>query len=126
MKTIDAQLKVKRGKTIAIEIPTDEEIERIAMRMHAAGKPCLETILGCKVFYRPRLAQSYTMTKVDPFTGERGKPSPPRKSMSPAEFTFGYDGPWKIVLSWQTGDDKPPTWFRYEDKLIRQHTDQVL
>jgi hypothetical protein len=126
MKTIHAQLKVKRGKTIAIEIPTDEEIERIAMRMHAAGKPCLKTILNCKVFYRPRLEQSYTMTKVDPFTGERGKPSPPRKSMSPAEFTFGYDGPWKIVLSWQAGDDKPPTWFRYEDKLIRQDTDQML
>jgi hypothetical protein len=90
MKTNHAQLKVKRGKTIAIEIPTDEEIERIAMRMHAAGKPCLKTIRNCKVFYRPRLEQSYTMTKVDPFTGERGKPSPPRKSMSPAEFTFGY------------------------------------
>jgi hypothetical protein len=47
--TIHAQLKTKRGKTVAVEIPTDEEIERIAMRMHAAGKPCLETILGCKV-----------------------------------------------------------------------------
>jgi hypothetical protein len=120
LKTIHAQLKIKRGKTAAVEIPRDEEIERIAMRMHAAGQPCLETILGCKVFYRPRMKQSYTMTKVDPFTGERGKPPAPRKSVFPAEFTFGYDGPWKIVLSWRAGDDKPPTWFRYEDKLIRE------
>ncbi len=119
MKTIRTQLKGKRAKTVAIEIPTDEEIERIAMRMHAAGKPCLETILGCKVFFRPRLEHSYTTTSVAPFTDERGEPSAPRKSVSPAEFTFGYDGPWKIVLSWQAGDDKPPTWFRYEDKLIR-------
>jgi hypothetical protein len=126
MKTIHAQLKVKRGKTVAVEIPTDEEIERIAMRMHAAGKPCLETILDCKVFYRPRQEQSYTTTKVDPFTGERGKPSAPSKSVSPAEFTFGYDGPWKIVLAWQAGDDKPPKWFRYEEKLIRQTTGQML
>jgi hypothetical protein len=72
MDTIHAQLKAKRGKTVAVEIPTDEEIERIAMRMHAAGKPCLETILGCKVFYRPRQAQSYTTVSVDPFTGKRG------------------------------------------------------
>ena len=62
-----AQLKAKRGKTVDIEIPTDEEIKRIAMRMHAAGKPGLETILGCKVFYRPRLVQSYTTVSVDPF-----------------------------------------------------------
>ena len=73
MDTIHAQLKAKRGKTVAVEIPTDEEIERIAMRMHAAGKPCLETILGCKVFYRPRQAQSYTTVSVDPFTGKRGE-----------------------------------------------------
>ena len=126
MNTIRAQLKVKRGKTVSIEIPTDEEIERIAMRMHSAGEHRLEIILGCKVFYRARMEQSYTTTKVDPFTGKRGKRSPPRKSVSPAEFTFGYNGPWKIVLSWQAGDDKPPTWFRYEDKLIRQDTEQML
>ena len=34
MDTIHAQLKVERGKTVAVEIPTDAEIERIAMRMH--------------------------------------------------------------------------------------------
>lgn len=129
MDTIHAQLKAKRGKTVAVEIPTDEEIERIAMRMHAAGKPCLETILGCKVFYRPRQAQSYTTVSVDPFTGKRGEESAPRRSEIPAEFTFGHDGPWKIVLSWKAGDDKPPTWFRYEDQLIRtpkQATGELL
>jgi len=126
MKTIHAQIKVKHGKTVVVEIPTDEEIECIAMRMHAADKPCLETILGHKVFYRPRLEQSYTLTAVDPFTGEQGKPSAASKSASPSEFTFGYDRPWQIVLSWQAGDDKPPTWFRYEDQLIRQSTGQMV
>ncbi len=120
MNTVHAQLKVKRGKTISVEIPTDEEIERIAMRMHNVGKPCLETILDCKVFYRPRGEFSYSTVNVDPFTGKRGHQSPPSKSAAPAEFTFGYDGPWKIVLSWNAGDDEPPQWFRYEDNLIRQ------
>jgi hypothetical protein len=121
MKTIHAKLKIKGGKTVDVEIPTDEEIERIAMRMHAAGKPCLETILGSKAFYRSRQEQSYTTASVDPFTGKRGEESAPHKSEAPAEFTFGYDGPWRIVLSWKAGDDKPPTWFRYEDKLVRGH-----
>ena len=119
MNTVQAQLKANRGNTVAVEIPTDEEIERIAVSMHAAGKPCLETILGCKVFYRPRQTQPYTTVIVDPFTGKRGEESAPSRSEIPAEFTFGYEGPWKIVLSWETGDDRPPTWFRYEDQLIR-------
>ena len=120
MYTIHAQLKVKRGKTIAVEIPADEEIERIAMRMHKSSKPCLETILGWKVFYRPRGQSSYSTVSVDPFTGKRGPQSAPSKSAVPAEFTFGYDAPWKIVLSWEAGDNRPPTWFRCEDKLIRE------
>lgn len=128
MNTIHAQLKVERGKTIAVEIPTDEEIERIAMRMHKTGKPRLETILGCKVLYRPQEMFSYSTVSVDPFSDKQGKLSPPNKAATPAEFTFGYDGPWKIVLTWQAGD-KPPKWFRYEDSLIRQpknETGQLL
>ena len=120
MDTILAQLKVKHNKTVDVEIPTDEEIKRIAMRMHKSGKPCLETILGWKVSYRPMERYSYTTVSVDPFTGKRGPQSAPSKSAVPAEFTFGYEAPWKIVLSWKAGDDRPPTWFRYEDKLIRE------
>jgi hypothetical protein len=120
MKTIHAQLKVKRGKTVAVEIPTDLEIQRIAMRMHKRGQECLETILGCQVLYRPRTEPSYSTAGVDPFTGARGQQSPPHRLAVPAEFTFGYDGPWKVVLLWKAGDDKPPQWFRYEDNLIRK------
>jgi hypothetical protein len=119
MNTIHAQLKIKRGKIIDVEIPTDDEIERIAMRMHKDGKPCLETILGWKVFYRPRQEYSYSYVRVDPFTGEKGEKSAPTKTASPAEFTFGYKAPWSIVLSWDAGNEKPPGWFRYEGKLIR-------
>ena len=119
MNTIHAQLKVKHNKTVAVEIPTDEEIERIAMRMHKSGKPCLEAILGWDVFYKPRKQYSYTTVSVDAFTGKQGTPSAPRKSAVPAEFTFGYKAPWRVVLSWEDGDDKPPTKFTYgEDKLI--------
>jgi len=121
MNTIHAQLKVKNGKTVAVEIPADEEIERIAMRMHKSGKPCLETILGWNVFYRPRNPYSCSTVSVDPFTGKRGPQSAPKKMVLPAEFTFGYKAPWKIVLSWDDGDDKPPKWFRYgEERLIRE------
>jgi hypothetical protein len=126
MKTIHAHLKVKRGKSVSIEIPTDEEIKRIALQMHAGGKPCLQTILGHKVYYHPREGYRRTTTEFSVFTGERGEPSAPSISHFPAEFTFGYNGPWSIVLSWQAGDDKPPTWCRYEEKLIRQDTPQML
>ena len=77
MNTIQARLRVGRRKTIPVEIPTDEEIERIAMSMHSAGKPCLETILGWKVFYRPRREKPYTTVNIDPFTGTRGEESAP-------------------------------------------------
>lgn len=119
MNTIHAQLKAKRGKTVAVEIPTDDEIERIAMRMHKSRKPCLETMLGWKVLYRPRQEFSYQTVSVDAFTGKRDAESAPSEAASPAEFTIGYDAPWKIVLRWDAGDDSPPTWFRYEDNLIR-------
>jgi hypothetical protein len=119
MNTVHAQLKIKRGKIADVEIPTDEEIEIIAMRMHKSGKPCLETILGWNVFYRPRENNSYTTTGFNVFTGERGEKSAKSKSVIPAEFTFGKNDPWSIVLRWGEGDDKPPAWFRYEDKLVR-------
>ena len=119
MNTVHAQLKINRGKIVDVEIPTDEEIERIAMRMHKDGKPCLETILDWKVLYRPRQNYSYSRTNFNPFTGERGEESARSKSASPAEFTFGHDASWKIVLRWSAGDDKPPVWFRYEDKLVQ-------
>jgi hypothetical protein len=121
MNTILAKLKVKHNKTVDVEIPTDEEIKRIAMRMHKSGKPCLETILGWKVFYRPRGQFSYTTISMDPFEDKQGTPSTPRKFDEPSEFTFGYKAPWKVVLLWKDGDDKPPTKFLYgEDKLIRE------
>jgi len=119
MNTIHAQLKIKRGIVVDVEIPTDEEIERIAMRMHKGGKPCLENILGWKVFYRPRLENAYSLTSVNPFTGEQGEKTAPTKTLGPAEFTFGYKAPWSIVLSWKAGDEKQPEWFRYDDKLIQ-------
>jgi hypothetical protein len=119
MNTIPAKLKVKRGKIVDVEIPTDEEIEIIAMRMHKSGKECLETILGWNVMYRPRENFSHSTTRFNPFTGERGEKSVLKNFATPAEFTFGINDPWSIVLRWGEGDDKPPTWFRYEDKLIR-------
>jgi hypothetical protein len=127
MKTIHARLKGKRGETTSLEIPIDEEIEKIAMRMHKAGVPCLENILGWKVFYRPPQQSSIKSHSVDPFTGVIGKESAAIGEITPAEFTFGYDAPWKIVLSWVDGGDKPPKWFRYgEDKIIQDRTGQLF
>ncbi len=128
MDVIQAQLRAKRGGTIAVEIPTDEEIERIAMRVHAPGKPCLEEILGWKVLYRPRAALKYSTASVSPFTEEHGD-TQDHESQVPAEFTFGYGADWRVVLMWRDGDDATPIWFRYEDRLIRapkQETGQLL
>jgi len=119
MNTIHAKLRVRRGKIVDVEIPTDEEIEIIAMRMHKSGKECLETVLGWNVMYRPRETFSHSTTPFNPFTGEQGEKSVLKNFATPAEFTFGKNDPWSIVLRWSEGDDKPPKWFRYEDKLIR-------
>ena len=89
------------------------------MRMHGDGKPCLETILGWNVMYRPREIFSHSVTHFNPFTNEQGEKSALKNFATPAEFAFGYDAPWSIVLRWSEGDDKPPAWFRYEDKLVR-------
>jgi hypothetical protein len=121
MNIIPAQLKVERNKTVDVEIPTDEEIESVAMRMHKSGKSCRETILGWNVIYIPRKPNSYSTVRRDIFTGKEGAQSASKEFVSPAEFTFGYNAPWKVVLSWKDGDDKPPTKFTYgEDKLIRE------
>jgi hypothetical protein len=98
----------------------DEEILKIALNIHKIGKPCLETVLGWKVFYKPRQRAAYTTTNVNCITGEKGSESDPKEIIMPAEFTFGYDAPWKIVFSWKNGDDNPPSKYTYgEDKLVR-------
>ncbi len=125
MKTIKAKLKIKRGGATTIEIPADEEIERIAREWHREGKPCLETILGWQVIYRPRdETRTMTLTEVNAFTGACGKKSSPREMKIPAEFTFGYDADWKVVLTWLNGNDEPPKWSRYEEKLIRVNEEE--
>ena len=93
MNTIHAKLKVKRGKIVDVEIPTDKEIEIIAMRMHQSGKECLETVLGWNVMYRPRGNYSYSLTGFNPFTGEQGEKSASKNAATPAEFTFGKNDP---------------------------------
>ncbi len=106
-----------------MEIPSDDEIESIAMRMHKEGKPCLETIRGWKVLYCPQWASSFTGVRVDPFTGEQGERSAARPIAIPTEFTFGYGAPSNVVLSWNVGDERPPTWFRYENGVLRPPSD---
>jgi hypothetical protein len=86
--------------------------------MHATRVPCLEQILGWKVFYRPHMALRYSTVPIDPFTHERGE-AKDHESTVPTEFTFGLDAEWHIVLQWRDGDEAPPVWLRYEENLIR-------
>jgi hypothetical protein len=98
-------------------LPSDKEIEEIALRLHAARGKCVEAVQGCQAGYRPSSVRPYSITDVDPFTHKKGSTSQ-HQTKVPAEFTIIGDGK-RIVLSWSDGDDAPPKWHRYEDKVRR-------
>lgn len=113
MQTIHSSLEGNHKQAIAADIPGDAEIQHIANRMHTACTPCLETIRGYKVTYRSRQTHPYSTQFIDPFTCLPVNNPEPHAVDIPAEFTFGYGCPRKIVLSWSDGDNKPPKWIRY-------------
>ncbi|KKL23769.1 hypothetical protein LCGC14_2422060, partial [marine sediment metagenome] len=111
MNSIKVRLKKKRGRGWVyqdIEIPTDEEMARIAAELHAKHEPALINVLGWQVFYHSGKDFSYTATEVDPFNGTIGDSDEhPSKTLSYC--VFGYDADWRVSYSWNNGDDQPPT-----------------
>ena len=118
MHTIHAKMKGKQGGLVTIEIPTDVEIGKIAARMHRGRTECSETVLGWKALYRPSRVLAPPSAGVDPSSSVTCEVSKARHRFIPSVFILGYGAPWKITLSWQDGDDQPPTWMREEGNLI--------
>lgn len=105
-----------RHPVVELQVPTDEEILSIALRMHARRKSCVEVIEGFIIQYRPSGETKYQITETVTYApgrwGEREGPQPPvlRKA---AELTFGVDAPWRVELVWDHGEENPPTWTRH-------------
>lgn len=85
-----------KDPVIAVEIPTDAELERLALHFHKQGKSEVENFGPWTVQYQSSRSQ---------YTG------------GPSMFIFGVCAPWKVELSWDDGDDKPPRWIRHEGDI---------
>ncbi len=120
MNTIHAKIRGKQGNLMTIEIPTDDEIRKIAERMHHDRTDCSENILGWKATYRPSriFAPAPISAAPLPFTNDTAETSKANLRRIPSVFIIGCGAPWKITLTWQDGDERPPTWSRDEASLI--------
>jgi uncharacterized protein (TIGR02996 family) len=79
---------------LAVEVPTDPEIERLALSFHREGRSRIETFGPWTVQYLNAGGAS-----------------------GPTRFIFGVAAPWRVELVWKDGEDKPPRWSRREYTL---------
>lgn len=98
--------RVGREVEIEIEVPTDAEIELMAMTMHATRENQAGGALGFLAWYKP--AGGIVSTLSFPGTDEPDQV----QRRSHAEFEFGMTASWGINLTWDRGDEAPPTWHR--------------
>lgn len=94
---------------IKVEVPTDAEIERIAMAMHRERRAQTQAFLGFLAEYRP--ARQII-----------GEPNdlPQTIPREAAEFVFGVSAPWRVTSVWTQGDDSPPVWHRHESRVVEE------
>jgi len=112
VKSRKVRLRKKRGRGWlyqVIEIPTDEEMDRIAAELHAKHESVLLTIMEWKVLYRPGADFNFVTEKMDPFDGTKGE----KKEISTKQISyceFGYDSnDWKVSYTWKDEDDQFPS-----------------
>jgi len=100
-------------------VPTDGEIQQMALTMHQAGQSVVQEVEGWIVVYQKTSQAS--LVQVDLLNkGERIGPS---KSVTiPAWFEFGMSSSWRIRMSWEDGDDAPPHRHKYEENVISENT----
>lgn len=106
---------------VAIQVPTDDEILAVALRMHQQRETQADEVEGFVAHYRPSGGVVLKITEVREFSAdrwdERVEPPPPvhRKF---SEFTFAVGAPWSVELVWEHGDDQQPTWIRREEHVV--------
>lgn len=111
MESTIVTLRKKRGRKWEyrdIEIPTDAEMERVALELHGAGIPALTELQGWRVLYLPAFPIRYTVQEVDPFSARRIGAPELHESMWVSRCTFGYEQEWGVTLSWANGEDQLP------------------
>ena len=111
METVKVILREKRGRKFEdreIEIPTDAEMVRVALQLHAARSRAVRDILGWRVIYEPSRPYRYTKYRMDPFTAERLSEDEEVESRIVAWCTFGLEQSWGVTFFWANGDDEPP------------------
>ena len=109
-----------KNPTVTVEVPTDEEIERVAMAAHRDGTRHKDVIDGWVVRYCPAEAELCQVTGIYELSrkGYRQVQGPePPVLQEHAEFTWGVSAPWSVTLLWEQGDKRPPTWKRREPDL---------
>lgn len=91
-----------RTKIRTVRIPTDAEIVRIAERLKGREDNFYEQIDDVTISYRTSKGIATSLAVYVRAAGE----------------TLKRD--WEIVLRWENGDDAPPVWHRYEDKIMEE------
>jgi uncharacterized protein (TIGR02996 family) len=90
-----------KNPILTVEVPTDPEIERMALIYHRRGELRAEPFGPWTIQYQPR---QWTCLS-----------DPPRRG---SLFVFGACAPWRVELAWQDGEYKPPRWSRQEGNQV--------
>jgi hypothetical protein len=111
-ETVRVRLRRKRGRGYdyqEVEVPTDAEMARLAMELHAAGAAAVRSVAGWRVLYIPPGVVRYTGTEIDPFTGGQIGEPVPKSGHTLAACTFGHGSDdWRVCYCWRDGADKSP------------------
>jgi hypothetical protein len=100
------------GKLIDVRVPapTDDEILAAANEMHAAAVSSFRMLHGWPMKYLPAHKEFVIATKIDPFTGVRGKSATARQNES-AVCRIGFILIWQAEIRWRQNGQ--PTLTKY-------------
>lgn len=98
--------------TLTLPVPTDAEIEHLAMEMHRQGTLQRRVVDGFIVMYYPvRDGLEISLDFGAMLQGQR-KIEHVKRSPEPAVLDFGWRAPWCVTLTWNDGPEHAPTWER--------------
>jgi predicted HNH restriction endonuclease len=120
METRRVRQKFRNGRRWEFrefDIPTDEEIGRLAERLHTARQAHSELLDDWHVSYTPSRSFDYRRESYDPLDPASREVSQVHSAI-PSHFEIRYGSwltpYWRIRLTWNKGDDQPPDWLRQE------------
>lgn len=76
-----------------LSIPSDQEIEALALRLHSEGQPVEDRAFGWDIYYSPA-------------------------GVLPACFIIGDSRIWSVSYDWENGDEQPPYVSSTTDDLV--------